>query len=144
MAFPKHLLEKTQGFKTYLGRQGKNLLSMEEVILQQELRQQGYQCIYDPQILVQHHIPKHRLTQRWFLRRAWWNGISAAYEDIYQQTSFHTKSLTIGRHSVKYAISALRWSTMTMIAFTPSSRLERVCFVLERVGYFWGLMHRKL
>ncbi|MCP4404618.1 MAG: glycosyltransferase family 2 protein [bacterium] len=143
LAFPKHLLEKTEGFKTYLDRRGNSLLSMGEIVLQRELQQRGYQCIYDQHILVRHHVPAHQLTKKWFLRRAWWNGISVAYADIYQKKSSYDKSLIIGQHAVENALSGLKWCIMTAIAPTLSSRLERACFMLERLGYFWGLGYRK-
>lgn len=142
MAFPKHLLKNIGGFPTYLGIRRNVLLAMEEVMLQRKLQNQGYHCFYHPEILVQHYLLPDRLKQDWFLRRAWWNGISVAYGDIYQNTAFRKKSLYIGTHSVRNLISALRWTAMTAIATTPSARLERACFALERLGYLWGMVYR--
>lgn len=81
MAYPKHILEEVDGFKTFLGRKGNNLLSMEENLLRKEIERRGYKCFYDPQIVIKHHILPSRLTKKWFMERAYWNGVSSALVD---------------------------------------------------------------
>jgi glycosyltransferase involved in cell wall biosynthesis len=76
VAYPKHLLQATNGFNTNLGRKGQKLLSCEENLLHEYLKNNGYQLYYHPAIAVRHHIPSSRLVKDWHLKRQYWNGIS--------------------------------------------------------------------
>jgi len=81
MAFPRSLLAQVGGFPEQLGRTGQRLLSMEETVVHDALRQLGHRLVYHPSAAVHHHIPIGRMRQRWFVRRAFWNGISRARYD---------------------------------------------------------------
>lgn len=78
MSFPRHVLEELGGFQEGLDRIGSKLLSNGEVLFERRLDEQGYVKWYDPRILVRHHVPATRLTQSWFARRAYWQGVSDA------------------------------------------------------------------
>lgn len=84
MSFPRKILEKTNGFSTMLGRKESNLLSMEENLIRKETEKRGYKCLYSPRIVVKHHILKSRLNKKWFIKRAYWNGVSSAIIQIHQ------------------------------------------------------------
>ncbi|HOW58755.1 MAG TPA: glycosyltransferase [Candidatus Omnitrophota bacterium] len=86
MAFVKESLEQIGGFLPNLGRKGDNLLSGEEAFAQTQLKQQGYDIIYAPDIRIQHHIPAERLCRDWFEKRAVWEGISNAVMDSKQNS----------------------------------------------------------
>jgi len=55
---------------------------MEENLLRAKIEKNGHNCYYDPKIIIRHHILRSRLTQKWFLERAYWNGISNAIVDM--------------------------------------------------------------
>ncbi len=76
ISFPKRVLEELGGFQVGLGRVGSKLLSNDEILLERMLDAKGYARYFDPQIVVQHHIPAARLTQAWFIRRGYWQGVS--------------------------------------------------------------------
>jgi len=78
MAFKASALKEAGGFSTGLGRIGKSLLSNEELLIQRELDGRGYARLYDPAVLVWHHVPAGRLTPEWFMRRFYWQGVSEA------------------------------------------------------------------
>ena len=78
IAYPKKILENIGGFPLQLGRKGKKLLSMEENYVREALEEKGYKYYYDPKIIVKHYIPQSRLNKKWFLKRAFWNGVSDA------------------------------------------------------------------
>jgi glycosyltransferase involved in cell wall biosynthesis len=86
-AFDKNILQSIGGFEAGLDRQGKNLLSNGDIMVQKHIQDQGYVCFYDPQISVQHQIQASRLQAEWFYQRAYWQGISDATMTIKQNKS---------------------------------------------------------
>jgi glycosyltransferase involved in cell wall biosynthesis len=77
--YRRGVLAHVGGFSTRLGRKGASLLSNEEILLNRRLKKLGYATYFDPRISVHHHVPAERLTQRWFRRRAYWQGVSDAF-----------------------------------------------------------------
>ena len=77
-SFPKQLLELIDGFKAGVDRVGGKLLSNGDIMIERQLHELGYSCFYHPEISVQHHVPASRLTQKWFLQRVFWQGVSDA------------------------------------------------------------------
>lgn len=75
-AFPRRLLELIGGFDVRMDRQGKNLLSNGDILAERQIEAKGYRCYYDPHIIVRHHVPVSRLSQKWFVHRAFWQGVS--------------------------------------------------------------------
>jgi glycosyltransferase involved in cell wall biosynthesis len=63
------------GFPENLGRVGESLTSGENYV-NVVLQHAGYPLYYDPGLVVQHRIPKGRLTRSWFRRRMFWQGVS--------------------------------------------------------------------
>ena len=78
MAFRTELLREVRGFPENLGRVGDNLLSGEEIFVARLLADRGYPTFYDPSVAVLHHVQRDRLARGWFLRRAYWEGLSRA------------------------------------------------------------------
>ena len=64
------------GFEPHSGRDGKVLLSDEEVQLAWRLQAAGYSARYDSRIMVEHQIQAERLNPRWLLTRLYWQGAS--------------------------------------------------------------------
>lgn len=78
MAFRTALARAQEGFRTDLGRVGRNLLSGEEQELIDRIQAAGHPSWYEPAAVVHHHIPTTRLTRRWLLSRARGQGASDA------------------------------------------------------------------
>lgn len=76
MAIRTEALAKVGGFHPLLDRQGKNLLSNGELHLKRLLEAAGYHSYFCPEIKVQHLVPKDRMTEAWFRKRYFWQGIS--------------------------------------------------------------------
>lgn len=74
MAFRSKVFS-TLSFATDLGRKGGSLLSGEETELFMKIAQQG-KIYYIAKMCVVHFIPKERLTQEWFLSRAYAQGVT--------------------------------------------------------------------
>jgi glycosyltransferase involved in cell wall biosynthesis len=64
------------GFENRCGRDGRTLLSDEEVQLAWRLQAAGHSARYDSRIVVRHQIQANRLTPRWLLSRLYWQGVS--------------------------------------------------------------------
>ncbi len=78
LAFQKDILAEIDGFWQGLDRTGKNLLSSGDVLAERQVQNLGYNCYYDPKIVVHHHISASRLTKEWFRQRFYWQGVSDA------------------------------------------------------------------
>jgi glycosyltransferase involved in cell wall biosynthesis len=77
MAFRTEALRATGGFLETLGRKGASiLLSNEEQDVLDKIRASGGLVVYAPEACVDHIIPRARLTQSWFRKRAAWQAIS--------------------------------------------------------------------
>lgn len=81
MTYNTDKVRRIGGFCKKLGRQGKNLLSHEEFMLNLILEKQGERFYYSPKSTVQHWIPKERINPTWLMRRSYWQGISEALVD---------------------------------------------------------------
>ncbi len=78
ISFDRACLIAAGGFSTRLGRMGSGstLLSNEEMEVSERVRAMGKLAIYAPKAVVEHVIPRERLTQSWFCRRAAWQAVS--------------------------------------------------------------------
>lgn len=64
------------GFGRQSGRDGRGLLSDEEVQVAWRLQDAGHSARYDSRIVVEHQIQASRLTPAWLLSRLYWQGVS--------------------------------------------------------------------
>ncbi|HYE52983.1 MAG TPA: glycosyltransferase family 2 protein [Azospirillaceae bacterium] len=87
IAFRRDLLERAGGFAENLGRKGGSLLSAEERDMTERVEALGFCTVYDPRAAVKHWVGRDRLTKRWFLERARWQGISEAAAEMNRGTS---------------------------------------------------------
>jgi hypothetical protein len=78
MAMRRSALTKVGGFHRGLGRRGGQLLSNEELHVKHLLEASGYYTIFSADVVVQHFVPKERMSVSWFRRRFYWQGISDA------------------------------------------------------------------
>ncbi len=140
MAFPQHLLKAIRGFRVNLGRQGKKLLSNEEILIKWQLEGKGYRCFYHPEIVVQHYVPASKLEKNWLAKRYYWQGIS----DVVVQN--HLKYFP-RRKRLKEAAS-MTWSllrspeqlTKLLLPTDNPDRFEGKCFTLMTIGKIVGLL----
>jgi len=72
--YNKEILLKFGGFNTKLGRKNKNLISGEETLLHKQMIKNGYKLIYIPDIRINHHVHKTRISKKWLLKRYFWGG----------------------------------------------------------------------
>ena len=140
IAFPVEVLEKVGGFVAGLDRVGKNLLSGGDVFLQKQILKAGYSCFYQPDMVVQHLIPKSRLSQRWFNRRYYWQGISdAAAQFIEEKPSTLERLRSALSMSASLLRSPKKLMDLLLPVIDPRQFTER-CFTLITVGHIVGLL----
>lgn len=65
-------------FAEDLGRRGASLISSEEAALFASLRKRGGRIVYEPDAVVDHIVPRSRVSRRWVLRRLLAQGTSDA------------------------------------------------------------------
>jgi len=65
------------GFDPTLGRTGRCLTCGEESDLQEKIVRAGGVAVYEPRAIVGHIVAPERLTKRWFVRRVFYNAVSA-------------------------------------------------------------------
>jgi glycosyltransferase involved in cell wall biosynthesis len=138
ISFPRKLIEDLGGFDAGLGRMGRSLLSMEENLLRIKAEEKGYLCYYDPKIIVNHHIPCDRLTKKWFMRRAWWQGISEARMDfITQKKTGMKRSRLLVRQILKLLM--LMYDIRHILHYNISEFTTLVYLIILRIGYIAGM-----
>lgn len=142
MAFTKSVLEQVGGFKGELGRQGDNLLSNEELVLQNDIRDLGLDIFYDPQAVVEHHVVAERLQQRWFEKRTYWQGISEAFLFLLDGNQSYSRLNRMGL-CVPALFNLLLSPKQVIASLVPSNDprlVEAKCHAFNKVGYIVGLL----
>jgi len=120
VAYSREVLQECGGFNVNLGRKGKNLLSNDENLIRQYIDSHGLGIYYDPEILVDHLVPKERLTRRFMLRRHFWQGVS----DVvlwYEQSTSNPRRLWL----LMSGLEGLAWVVLYLIGFLLWSFFKR-------------------
>jgi glycosyltransferase involved in cell wall biosynthesis len=139
-AFTKDLLEEVGGFVAGLDRIGNKMLSNGDVMIERAVEKQGFLCYYHPQISVRHHIPATRLTQKWFLNRFYWQGISdAVMENQLNRSGGFKITFKFFRLIPGLIIPPRRYTTF-LTGMHRRTDFEFKCSTYGRVGYMWGLL----
>jgi glycosyltransferase involved in cell wall biosynthesis len=76
MSVRREVAREIGGFSDRLGRQGRRLISNEEKLFFYRIHQRRGQVVYTPDAIVHHVIPVERLSKRFFLKRAYAQGVS--------------------------------------------------------------------
>jgi glycosyltransferase involved in cell wall biosynthesis len=75
-AVTRHAHARARGFRPGLDRSGATLISNGDVEFFRRVRDAGGTLVYAPGAAVQHRVSGDRLTESWFLRRAFAQGVS--------------------------------------------------------------------
>lgn len=140
MAAPKAVIAEVGGFHPWLDRVGSNLLSSGDVHLQMEIVRRGYRCLYVPAMAITHLAPPSRLTQSWFTRRFYWQGISDAVMEIIDTAPSRPRRLGLAaRRLARLARSPDRLRALSLPT-DESATFRAKCLALIDVGYAWGIL----
>jgi glucosyl-dolichyl phosphate glucuronosyltransferase len=143
IAFSVDVLNSIGGFNLGLGRVGTNLLSNEEIMIEKKIVEIGYSCYYHPDISVGHHVTQSRLTQDWFTRRYYWQGVSNAVVYLIEQ---EPSNLSRFRDVFLEILRLFRYRkdiTNMIFSTTDPSQFTQKCFSFIKLGYIVGLLTSK-
>lgn len=140
IAFPRKLLEILDGFTPHLDRSGNRLLSSGDVFLEKQVQKAGYTCFYHPEIAVSHHIPASRLTQSWFIRRYYFQGISDAVMQKLSQSPSRKRCLRIIAEKGAGLVLKPRQLLSLVLSTKNPERFTQKCFNLIVLGHVVGLL----
>lgn len=122
-------LEQVGGFDVNLGRVGKNLLSNEELQMTELALQNGWQVVYLPDAVVEHHVALERLEQRWFLSRGWWQGVSECYREQLAKRPGSGQLLRGGQQIVRGFYQSVKHFR------DPALRFDNLVYAYGQIGY---------
>jgi glycosyltransferase involved in cell wall biosynthesis len=140
MAAPKSVIAEVGGFHPWLDRVGNNLLSSGDVHLEMEIVRRGYRCLYVPTMAIEHLAPPSRLTQAWFTKRFYWQGMSDAVMEIIGTAPSRKRRLKLAARRLAHLglspekLRALAFPTM------EATRFRAKCLALIDVGYAAGIL----
>jgi glycosyltransferase involved in cell wall biosynthesis len=140
IAFPRRLLAEIGGFRNDLGRIGTRLLSSEEILVRQQLEAQGHPCFYHPEIQVWHHVPTERMTQAWFRRRCYWQGVSNAVLQTHRDAPSAPSRLGTASRELACLLASPRRLVDLGWPTRESAQFLRHCGEISKVGYVAGLL----
>lgn len=133
-------LQAAGGFNTELGRRDKNLMGMEETLLERQFLRRGNVYWYDPALVVYHHIRAERLHPRWFVRHSFWNGISNARAERIE----FVKTFAQRRGRIWRALQMRLWQRRMLRAFHPYAQdgvhVVARCALAGWTGYILGML----
>ncbi|MEQ8973487.1 MAG: glycosyltransferase [Coleofasciculus sp. C1-SOL-03] len=122
-------LEQIGGFDPNLGRQGKKLLSNEELYMTELALKQGWQVAYLPGAVAAHNVAPERLKASWFLQRSWWQGISECYRE---EVAGRTGIRQLGRGGERIARGLYKSAKHLT---DPAKRFDNLVYAYGQIGY---------
>lgn len=140
ISFTRQALDLVNGFQPKFGRKGKNLLSNEELVVQNQIRRQGLAVYYDPQAVVRHHITADRLQQSWFIRRTYWQGISRAFLIVSEQSPSTLQQWRMSASSFLNLLKSPKQILKSLLPFSAPDVLQAKCRTARNIGYIVGLL----
>jgi glycosyltransferase involved in cell wall biosynthesis len=116
MAFRKEVFDSYGGFRTDLGREGRNLISNEDTEFGRRLLAAGLRLRYEPSALIYHRMEGVRLHPKYFLK--WW--FNKGRSDVRESLDKSALRVFGGpfRLAFSFVLEVVRW----MIAVRPSNR----------------------
>ena len=140
MAVPKRLLTEVGGFHPALDRIGNNLLSNGDILLQKELMRRGHSCWYVPDMAVNHLVPASRLTQAWFRRRFFWQGVSDAVMQIIEKKPSAAQRIKFALVRSMVMMSAPLTLASLLGPTTRPEQFTAKCLALVEIGFLAGIL----
>ena len=110
MSVRRGTAEQIGGFSARLGRKKSSLISNEEKYFFYKIDQMGGRVIYAPAALVHHMVPPTRLSQDFFLRRGYAQGISnilfqTETSPVRQRFWWHLRQVAVGMKLLGQAVA---------------------------------------
>jgi glycosyltransferase involved in cell wall biosynthesis len=139
LAVPVRLLRDIGGFHPSLDRVGQRMLSSGDVFLQQQIQSRGRDCFYHPDMAVAHLVPASRLTQRWFVNRYYWQGISDAVMQLLVERPTGARRAVLALGRALRLLGSPRLQRALCYRGEDPVRFTARCFALIELGHVAGL-----
>lgn len=123
-------IRQVGGFDSKLGRDGKSLLSGEEVLLLEQLTARGWHIWHSSRISVLHDIEPERLKKPWAIKRSYWEGVSRA----------RIRRLNGSRNALAAASAAAKMLPLAVMAPFMAADYE----LDLRLAFNWGFVTETL
>jgi glycosyltransferase involved in cell wall biosynthesis len=142
LAFRTTTLRRIGGWRTDLGKVDNTLISGEDHEIFVRLhRSAPFLGVYDPGLVVRHHVPPDRLTRRYFRRWFFWHGRTMARM---AESAYHRLNLSRVPHVLRvprflyrqFAEQFGRWLWTATTRRDPLARRVEELMLIEYVGYF--------
>lgn len=130
MSFKREIFNKVGYFDVLLDRVEENLQSCGETEFCDRLRSADFDIYYDPKIVIKHIISNNRLTQTYFLQRAFWQGISDYRVD---EKSMNKKQI---ERNIKNHMNKINKSQI--IQTNENHLFINMCTTARSLGYVQG------
>jgi glycosyltransferase involved in cell wall biosynthesis len=140
IAFPIDILKSVGGFISSLDRVGNNLLSSGDTFLEKQITKMGHSCFYHPDIVIGHHIFESRLSQSWFVRRYYWQGVSDAVMQILQERPSTLQRLCLAMSKAKVLLQSPEKVKRLLLPTKDPGQFTEKCFDLITLGQIYGLL----
>lgn len=142
MAVRRGALDSVGGFPTTLGKLRGTLLSGEDRYVCERLREIGCHCMYFPEIVVHHWVPRERLRLGYFARWFFWSGITnSALEGVAPGAPPRRRSLLgVPVYLIRQAAGATAGFVTAMLSGRPARAVEHgadVAFALGFIAHRW-------
>lgn len=143
IAYPKEIIESVGGFDITLGRVQNNLMSGEETLVNEKIRENGYGILYSPDIVVKHLVPGNRVNKRYLIYRHYWDGYSTAY--VHCQTRYANSKIRKLKEIIKSFLQLTRLFLNILISFVKrdNDTVTFICLFTYRLSYILGLISLK-
>lgn len=134
-AIRRSFLDAIGGFDQNLGRIGKKLLSNEELYMTELAIKNNWQVAYIPEAIVAHNVQPERLSQKWFLERSWWQGVSECYREEIAGGSNWQQIPKGGEKCLRGLYK------FTKNIFNPAERFDNLAYAYAQIGYISSVIN---
>ena len=105
-----------------------------------EAVRRGYRCRYVPAMAIDHLATPARLTQAWFTKRFYWQGMSDAVMQIIDDSPSRRRRLKLAAERLaRLARSPARLQALPLPT-TDGARFRAKCWALIDLGYVAGIL----
>lgn len=105
--FKREIFDQLGLFDENIGPSGKNLMGCEDDVLYDKLLNAGKTGVYDPRLVIYHHVPEYRLTKNYFRQWFYGNGASQHLMDVHYKTFEGARVFGVPRFMYRTAANSL-------------------------------------
>lgn len=138
MAFHRRTFEKYGGFRTDLGRSGKNLLSSEDTEYGDRVLAAGEHLRYEPHAIVFHPAPEDRMRKHFVLRWWFWFG----YGEVVKLGPPSDAGWVLNGIPLNFLRRIARWTLQSIMTLNPLQRFTHMRTAWYLAGMVAACYHR--